>query len=310
VTGMDSGLIAPTRIAGHASGWFRTRAGSTHRLQDSLRILIGHWICERGLGDAAATTESFAGRLANSVSVSMTDEVLKCEPGSLLLSLGILRTYNHHSDVLERSAAELVEAYSRHRVESINSLFDIRFLAHQLGLGPRPTDDAGDIAILESRVDPIWSSHDSVRRTVRAICRITEYGGRNLDERQTHPLLTVALPIWTIAYLREDNLELAASLMRCLSYLQLCTSPALSTAIIHLASQQRPDGGFQSGADPTLRVIGAVTDAEETVLRLNLSCLWALAEATNPDFVLLRSVHPTHAAAPRVTSATTRGKRT
>ena len=101
----------------------------------------------------------------------------------------------------------------------------------------------------------------------------------------------MVVPVWMLSSLREYDLELGALLLRTMGYLKLRRDPVLREGLDFLLVQQQPDGrfGFLGREVARRRGAGARRDAVWALyVPITLCCLWALAEASNPRFVLLQ----------------------
>ncbi len=204
---------------------------------------------------------------------------------------GILRALGCRSETLEsfvRDVAGAVPTGGRGGPE----LFPARFLLHRLGLHPAPDAYPIGAGPLLRDANPFRGDESLIRSVASRVAAATAYGrtvcSRDAALRQK---LAMVVPVWMLSCLREYDLELGALLLRTIGYLGLRRDHVVREGIDFLLVQQQPDGrfGFLGREVARLRTAGARRDAVWTLyVPITVCCLWAIAEASNPRFVLLR----------------------
>lgn len=270
--------------------------------------LVGCWICEKAL--ALATNEdlpctlSLAQEIQRHLDHKEQDPVsafLQCDAALLLVSVGILRALHCASESLEFFIQNLLTSTKMHipqkqLQEQSVELFTIYLLLNQLRLYEAPGEYTFHFppAFLQMNV---FQVEDALIRSLAAeIAAATNHGQKTLiAEQEALSQLVVGLPIWTLFYLRQYNLEMGALLLRTMSYLHMKEDTAFQMGLSFICDQQQLAGYFGFlGLEVSKLRMGKVNSSFDEVLDLylplTLSCLWTIAEAIPPNFVLFRSV--------------------
>jgi hypothetical protein len=133
-----------------------------------------------------------------------------------------------------------------------------------------------------------------IRLLTAAIAATTAYGQYPPSgEPEFLEQLAVALPIWMLYYLRQHNLEVGALLLRTMNYLNLQEDPAFQMGINFVLAQQQLDGRFGFLASEIVKLRENKPNLDERLeiyLPITISCLWTIAEITEPDFILFSSI--------------------
>ncbi|MGH7387889.1 MAG: DUF6895 family protein [Candidatus Rokuibacteriota bacterium] len=286
-----------TRAAALASAWLaglveRTDGTGPPPLASMLHALAGRWICERGLaagarhGGLRALAREAARRLDSGRSMVALE---RCDVGLALLCGGILRALGCPSATLEAFVAELARAVPERGAGA--EMFAVRFLLNRLGLHPPPGRHRLRAGQLLPAANPFRGDASSMRAVAAQVAAATAYGRTACSrDAELRARLAEVVPVWMLARLREYDLELGALLLRTMGYLKLRRDLVFREGLRFLLVQQQPDGRFGFVA----RDLGGQASARrrDAIHALHLPttvcCLWAIAEASNPQFVLLR----------------------
>lgn len=268
-----------------------------------LQTFVGCWICEQAL--VPDTGERDILSLAREVQKRFDDleeqetfsALLSSDAALVLLSAGILRALDSKSATIElfvQEVASNVQTTEDQDQTDTAELFAARFLLNCLHLHPDP----GTYSISTPRISPptnLFQADESVVRSLAAdIAASTAYGQRPpLAEPKFLEQLAVVLPVWMLYYLRQHNLEIGTLLLRTMNYLHLQGDPAFQMGLNFVLAQQQPDGRFGFLAPEISQLRSTKPQLDEVLelyLPITISCLWAIAEVTNPDFILFRSI--------------------
>jgi hypothetical protein len=279
------------------------RAADRHSIADILQILVGCWLCDRCFetGDDVLACRSLAREISRRLDTDFANQeavptLLRCDAALLLLSVGILRAVGHESSVLEKfighvaSSLENVPAQTGGNAE----LYATRFLLHRLrALAVGPAPHTLEASALPAGATLVQLDGPLVRSLAVEIAAATSYGERPLsDDPELEQTVALAVPVWTMFYLRQYHLDLGSVLLRAMTYLNLRGDRAFPTALGFLLAQQQVDGHFGFLAPEIARMRALKPDMDEAFdlyLPLTVSCLWAIAEAMHRDFTLFRS---------------------
>ena len=150
-----------------------------------------------------------------------------------------------------------------------------------------------DLSQIRSEKDLFRADESLIRSLATDIAASTAYGRDAFaPEPELLEQLATVIPVWMLCYLRQYNLEMGTLLLRTMNYLHL-QDIAFSTALNFVLMQQQPDGrfGFLGPEASQLRSTKPQFNEEfDLYLPLTVSCLWAIAETTNPDFILFNSI--------------------
>ena len=288
------------RAAALASAWLvglvqRPDGAGLPPLATVLQSLVGCWICERGLAAGAGDRRLRA--LAREVARRLDLErpalvaLRRCDAGLVLLCGGILRALGCPSATLEAFIRTLAHAVPG-RGPGAPELFPVRFLLNRLGLHPHPGRHELRAPDLLQAPNPFRGGESSVRSVASRVAAATAYGRTVCSpDAELRKRLAVVVPVWMLACLREYDLELGALLLRTMGYLRLRRDRVFREGLAFLLVQQQPDGrfGFLARDVARRRAAARRRDAVHALhLPLTVCCLWAIAEASNPRFVLLR----------------------
>jgi len=285
--------------AARASDWLAGLAAGadgagTPPLAGLLEVLVGCWICERGLAVEAGRgrLRTVAGMVVRRLHVRAHGHraLLRCDAALVLVCAGILRAHGYRSATLESFIRDVAASLPT-RGRGGPDLFPVRFLLHRLGLhpGPVPCEIGADALLRET--DPFRGDESAMRSFASQVAAATSYG-RTVCSRDAalRERLAMVAPVWMLSCLREYDLELAALLLRTMGYLKLRRDRVLREGIDFLLEQQQPSGrfGFLARDLAGLRA-GARRGAVWALdVPITVCCLWAIAEASNPGFVLLQ----------------------
>lgn len=268
--------------------------------------LIGCWICEKALvaNEELSCTLFLAQEIQQYLDYKERNPIsalLQCDSALLLVSVGILRALNRTSKSLELFIQKLLSnmkmpLHQNLLQEQSIELFTIHLLLNQLHLYEDPSAYAFHLPLAFSERNVFQAEEALIRSLAAEIAAATSYGQKAfVAEQEVLSLLAVGLPIWMLSYLRQYNLEVGAWLLRTMNYLHMKEDKAFHMGLRFICEQQQIDGyfGFLSLEISKLRA-GKVNSSFDEVLDLylplTLSCLWTIAEAILPNFVLFRSV--------------------
>ncbi|MGI0014511.1 MAG: DUF6895 family protein, partial [Nitrososphaera sp.] len=266
-----------------------------------LQIFVGLWICEKALGTdtGKSVAQSLACEVQRRLDLEEQDAssaLLRCDAALVLLSAGILRVFDSKSTTMElfiQKVAFSIQVHEDQDQTEAAELFATRFILHNLHLHPEP----GTYRVNSPRITSgmnLFQADESVIRLVTAnIAAATAYGQKPPSvEPELLEQLAIALSVWMLYYLRQYNLEVGTLLLRTMNYLHLREVAAFQTGLNFVIAQQQPDGRFGFLAPEASHIRSIKPDLDEILdlyLPLTVSCLWAIAEATDPDFILVSS---------------------
>ena len=273
------------------------------QLPTLLNILIGCWICEKGLSADPGSRGSRA--TADSVLASLNFRsqegeqflaLLNCDAASVLLSAGILRAREKKTEVLDRFVRLVASTMSEHVTPSDlrdTGLFATRFLLSRLQLGPVPARRT--ISECTYLRDPrlIHADASTIRNVADGIAEYTNFGETLSDP---NPIviadIRMALRVLMIYYLRNYNLEMGCLIQRAINYLTPTVVDCDIEAIRFILLQQQPNGcfGFLAPEIYRMRATECITNDIDIYLLTTISCLWSIAETTQKEFKLFTSV--------------------
>jgi hypothetical protein len=268
-----------------------------------LQVLTGCWICEQTLAKSMAPSACslVARKIQRSLDIDhcrseAVSMLLSCDAALVLLSTAILRAQDCDSATLEQfvrqMASDIPTSSKRdHAIEA--DMFTAGFLLHKLHLSPPP----GPFEISPSPLlvgSSLFQADSTTLRSLAAgIAASTAYGCRPASaDPQLLRNLAVALPVWLLCYLRHYNLEMGTLLLRAMNYLGLRADRTIARGVEFVLAQQQIDGRFGFLAPEMSRLQSmrpGVNGVLEVYLPTTISCLWAVAELTQPSFILFAS---------------------
>ncbi len=267
-----------------------------------LQILVGCWICENALVRDGEQTgvQSLARELhrrLNDGGQEVFSGLLNCDAALILLSAGILRTLNIRNDAIEffiQKVKVTLQAYKDQDQIEASELFVTRFLLHNLD--SHPSLDTYVVNLPHNALETkLFQADELIIRSLAAdIAAATAYG-KKLPSADPELLgrLVVVLPVWMLYYLRQHNLEIGTLLLRTMNYLHLRDDFAFQMSLNFILAQQQLDGRFGFFA-PEISQLQSFKPHFDNIfalyLPITLSCLWAIAETTNPHFILFSSI--------------------
>lgn len=278
--------------------------GSDTRIPISsiLQILVGCWICEKALGaDTGKPDAQFlACELQRRLDLREQEgfsALLSSDAALVLLSAGILRAFDSRSATIELFIQKVASGLQMHVDQDqpeAAELFATRFLLHNLHMHPY----LDTYRINSAQISPgtnLFQADESIIRSVATdIAAVTIYGQRPPSANpELFEQLAVALSVWMLYYFRKYNLEIGTLLLRTMNYLHLRGDRAFQMGLNFVLAQQQPDGRFGFLAPEVFHLRSTKPDFDETFdlyLPLTVSCLWAIAEVTDPDFILFSSI--------------------
>ncbi|MFL6278012.1 MAG: DUF6895 family protein [Blastocatellia bacterium] len=147
-------------------------------------------------------------------------------------------------------------------------------------LVPWPTEISGQPM-------PYTISSDGIHQIVKEIAALSAFGQTPLPLSQTaKDYLKDFIPFWTFFYIKENDLDMVAPLVRALNYLGLTTVPEYLDGLNFILQQSKDDGrfGMQEMAIhlQSLTVGGSVDKRLEIYLPLTVASLWALLDCLYP----------------------------
>lgn len=268
-----------------------------------LQTLVGGWICEKALAadkrkpDVKSLAREVQRRLDNLREQEAFLALQSSDIALVLLSAGILRALDSKSENIElfiQNVASSVQMHEDKDKKESAELFPTLFLLHNLHLHQDPGTYKIDSLRIFQEKDLFHADESVIRLLVDDITAATVYGQSSPSaEPELLERLSVALPIWMLYYLRKYNLEAGTLLLRAMNYLHLQEEPAFQMSINFVLAQQQPDGhfGFLAPEISQFRLTNPHFDeVSELYLPLTISCLWTIAEATVPDFILFSSI--------------------
>jgi uncharacterized protein DUF6895 len=299
-------------VSSRARNWLlalHERIGSEIALSRLLQILVGCWICKKGL--AADTEQRECLAVARTVQVRLdqalsrpdaSSALLECDATIVLLSAGILRALGRDSETLTRFVDQVacgIRELGDEDQTTATGLFGLKFLLSRLNCPSGIDTHQGwyEVASLLSSpdVDLFHLDGAAISSVCARLAAMTMFGRRSLSA-EVEPLrqLAVVVPIWMISYLREYKIDIGATLLRTLSYLRLQDDRFLSAGLNFLLAQQQPGGYFGFLAPSMSRLFSTRTDLNgelDIYLPLTILCLWAVAETVSHDFLLFESIN-------------------
>ncbi len=263
----------------------------------ALQILLGLWICERGLlGDAEFSfTRSYAHKVCQYIPEG-TDTVvgsLSSDPALVLFSLGILRFFNVYNSQIELFAthiSRLLQEHSDQNDVEADELFLIRFLLQRLHLQP----PLPPYFLREIPTRDLVNADDiTIGNIIKNITAATQYG-QSMPTMKTDFLRTLSslLPVLMLDYFRLYNLEVGMQILRAMRYVHLHEHRGGEEGLKFLVAQQQRNGrfGFFAHEIAQLYLSEAASEPDFKVyLPHTVSFLWTIAEATHSQFILAQS---------------------
>lgn len=267
-----------------------------------LQALIGCWICEEALiaDEKLSGAQSLAyevHRRLNYGEQEIFSTLQNSDAALVLLSAGILRKFNIKNMWIEsfiQQVSAMLQIHKDQDQKESSELFAARFLLHTLQLHPTPDTFEINLPPNALGTNLFQANELAIRMLATDVAAATAYG-QSLPLAETGLLsqLAVVLPVWMLSYLRQHNLEIGTLLLRTMNYLHLCEDIAYKIGHNFVLAQQQLDGrfGFFAPEISQLRSIKPRFDEIfDLYLPITVSCLWAIAEATNPDFTLFGSI--------------------
>ncbi|HEY4385985.1 MAG TPA: hypothetical protein VGN34_16130 [Ktedonobacteraceae bacterium] len=265
----------------------------------AFQILLGLWICERGLlnDTELSSTRIYAHNIYQRIPKgnNFAIDLLSSDPALVLFSLGILRFFEIYDSPLERIAAHistLLQEHSDQNELEANGLFLTRFLLQQLYLhAPLPSYSLQEI----SARDLLNADEVTIRDVVKNIVAATRYGQTlptlKMEKTDVLSILASLLPVLTLDYFRLYNLEIGMQILRAMRYLHLYENRGWRTWLQFLVAQQQPDGrfGFFAHELTQLHLSGESEQDFRVYLPYTVSFLWTIAEVVRPQFTLAQS---------------------
>jgi len=264
-----------------------------------LQLLIGSWICEQVfIKDAKQTaTLLLASKVHRCLDLgeqTAFSTLMSSDAALIFLSAGILRTLGKENPFIECFIRQIASEINLHKDQDDSEfmqLFATRYLLHRLSLHPDPVHA---IIPLRNNIGTNLFQADEleIRALAGNLAATTAYGQR---PPSTEPAfleqLVVVLPTWMLYYFRQHNLEIGTLIFRAMNYLHLKEDKAFRMGLDFVLAQQQPDGrfGFLGPEISRLRSTKQhFNEIFELYLPLTISCLWTVAEATDPNFRLFR----------------------
>jgi len=271
--------------------------GSDSPVSLLLHTTLGLWLCETafGIGDARPTIVEISARLGDMERQGGLD-LAKCDSHLLLYCTAILKEYGESIPTLDAYVDMSAKAMTEHPDGSAleaSELFPARFLLWRQGLGPEPVASLFQPAGMPE--EGLLFANSLISGTIaKAVGASTTFGKlSNTTMSDDLEAVTHALPIWMLAALRRNHIEAGARLLRAMAYLGLGKTAAYDQGIDFLLMQQHPAGYFGFWA----KVVSEVrlrdpnfVERESLHLPVTTACLWTLAEAADPGFLLYERV--------------------
>ena len=305
---MDYRFLPPEQvqlIATRSRDWLitlqkRTQGEAHFAQKHALYLLVGLWLCEKGL--LADQECPYTRQQVQQVYQFLTShasthpDALYADPLLVLLSTGIMRSFDVQHETLEafaQSISTLLQEHSDASIEEANELFPTRFLLHRLQRHP----SLSTYTLREMPATALLQADETVVKALTTdITAVTRYGQSKLalDTPFMHAVRAF-LPIIMLDYFRVYNLEMGMHLLRCMAYLRHSDHRSVATGLHFLATQQHLDGRFGFFTHEISRLPGSSEHSKQReedfkiYLPHTVSFLWTLADVTNPDFSLCTS---------------------
>lgn len=280
-----------------SQGWLvkvaQSERGRHASLDDTLKLLLGHWICEQAVSPSAPS-QAFSHQMAlTEQSLQRASKSGAFDPSQhdsklMLLCYRILAKHKRHAPGIDEFALRLATA-----LKELPSI-PLRYvgeavLLERLGYPCRLTDDVADEYEV-SEYDLLRSTKDQLIATCDDIFAITRYGTLSIRGGASATWRRV-LPVILCESLRQYDLNIATIVLRAICWL---SRPAknrnLAPAVDFISRQQQADGAFGRLAIEGVAVSRAKGSSFDLVTDLylptTLSCLWSLGEALVPTFSL------------------------
>jgi hypothetical protein len=264
-----------------------------------LQTLVGCWICEKALMERVRQSGAQSLALEVQKRLEIAEEalptLLSSDAALVLLSAGILRKLNVRNAVIELLIEQIASTIQIDRDQpDITEIFTTHFLLRNLNTHIAPCSYTFTSPWNVHGINPFQPNELVIRSLTADIAAVTAYGQKTLSaEPEFLRELVIVLPIWMLYYLHQHNLEVGTLLLRTMSYLHLREDMAFQMGLNFILAQQQLDGrfGFLAPEISRLRSIKpGFDDLFELYLPLTVSCLWAIAEATDPGFILFSSI--------------------
>ena len=258
---------------------------------------LGLWLCEAafGIGDARPTVVDISTRLGQMERNGGLD-LASCDSHLLLYCAAILRGYGESIPTLDAYVDMSAKAIAEHPDGSAleaSELFPARFLLWRQGLVPEPVAPIFQPAGMPK--EGLLFADSLISGTIaKAVGASTTFGRlHNNTGSDDLEAVTHVLPIWMLAALRRNHIEEGARLLRTMAYLGLGKTATYDQGIGFLLMQQHPEGyfGFWAKVVDEIRLKNPdFAERESLHLPVTTACLWTLAEASDPGFLLYERV--------------------
>jgi hypothetical protein len=262
-----------------------------------LHTTLGLWLCEAafGIGDARPNVVDISTRLGQMERNGDLD-LARCDSHLLLYCAAILRGYGESIPTLDAYVDMSAKAIAEHQDGSAleaSELFPARFMLWRQGLVPEPVAPIFQPTGMPE--EGLLFADSLISGTIaKAVGASTTFGRlNNTAGSEGLEAVTHALPIWMLAALRRNHIEEGARLLRTMAYLGLRETAAYDQGISFLLMQQHPEGyfGFWAKVVDEIRLKSPdFAERESLHLPVTTACLWTLAEAADPGFLLYERV--------------------
>jgi hypothetical protein len=265
-----------------------------------LKIVLGQWICERGMGQTLPTPE-FIDCLA------ATEQALryefkngffrpeKTDTKLMLLCQRLLGSYGYRAHGIEQFTQELIEALSdpvSQYLPLVGERIILRSMGHDVPVGVVEND-----SFKLSEYDLLLSDKRQLREVCKKIFALTQYGSQLNICEATISICERLLPSIMCEAFRQYDLESGTIMLRVLCCLPSIKDDALvADAVVFLARQQKGDGSFGYFGNSIYEIDQAKRHTfrpfPDLYLPTAVGCLWSLAEALVPQFSLFSYTEP------------------
>lgn len=305
-------------VAESAEAWLASLLRMELSAQHVLQILVGLWLTNHrhGVGDDTDVPddpESSSALIATAKRVAellRVDEIVRngfagIDTGLLLCGARILRCLGHPATNLEAFACQLAQRLPRpsesEDFDTTIQLASARHLLAALGYSAwidppshleAPTRSAGIGSDMFRWDEPARS------RLTASVLAASAFGHRRLDG--VDEATRLALPAWTLASLRRNQLERGVMLLRASNALCPPGDPSIGAAAAFLMMQQRTDGAFGFFGPERQRMAEIRPDVRPELavtLPTTVAAVWCLAEVLTSDLRLYpapRSLAPAY----------------
>jgi hypothetical protein len=266
--------------------------------RSALEVLVALWICDQVLLGRASPEIHRHARRISAIMANRKGEIvrvlLRCDAALVVVACGILRAVDSRSDVLEEFCREIADglrlAEQRRDAATEAPVYLTMILLHSLGHLPDP----GSFRLEPAREGPpdrplqqLLADDPTIQQHLDSISALTQLGDRPApNPGPTLGLVPTLLPIWMSHSFRTFKLDLGASILRAILYLEDADPRVIRNGTGAILGHQQSDGEFSCppGLEEPIGV------RRKPSIGTQLLCLWTLAECLNPGFRLARSV--------------------